>query len=133
MTDVEIKMIESSGTPVVNFTVATNRRFKDKNDNPVEQSEYHRCVSYGSAAEIIGKYVTKGKRLYIEGRLRNRKWEDTNGTNRVSTEVVVDKVIFLDSRPSGDKAAATDTETKAPETAIEGETDSAPTEPTDDF
>ena len=99
-TDVEIKMIESSNTPVVNFTVATNRRYKNKDEQLVEESEYHRCVAYGNAAEIIGKYVTKGKRMYVEGRLRTRKREDTNGGTRYSTEIVVDNFIFLDSRPA---------------------------------
>lgn len=99
-TDVEIKMIESTGTPVVNFTVATNRRYKNKDEQMVEESEYHRCVAYGNAADIIGKYVTKGKRMYVEGRLRTRKREDTNGNQRYSTEIVVDNFIFLDSRPA---------------------------------
>ncbi len=99
-TDVEIKMIESTGTPVVNFTVATNRRYKNKDEQLVEESEYHRCVAYGNAADIIGKYVTKWKRMYVEWRLRTRKWEDTNGGQRYTTEIVVDNFIFLDSRPT---------------------------------
>ncbi len=105
-TDVEIKMIESTGTPVVNFTVATNRRYKNKDEQMVEESEYHRCVAYWNAADIIWKYVNKGKRMYVEGRLRTRKWEDTNGTMRYTTETVVDNFIFLDSRPTGDTAWA---------------------------
>lgn len=99
-------MIESTGTPVVNFTIATNRRYKNKDEQLVEESEYHRCVAYGNAADIIGKYVTKWKRMYVEGRLRTRKWEDTNGAQRYTTEVVVDNFIFLDSRPSADTNGA---------------------------
>lgn len=101
-TDVEIKKIESTGNSVVNFTVATNRRYKNKDEQMVEESEYHRCVAYGNAADIIGKYVNKGKRIYVEGRLRTRKWEDTTGNTRYTTEIVVDNFIFLDTKPNGD-------------------------------
>lgn len=100
-TDVEVKKIESTGNSVVNFTVATNRRYKNKDGQLVEESEYHRCVAYWNAADVIGKYVGKGKRMYIEGRLRTRKWEDTTGATRFTTEVVVDNFIFLDARPAG--------------------------------
>lgn len=65
-TDVEVKKIESTGNSVVNFTVATNRRYTNKEGQLVEESEYHRCVAYGNAADIIGQYVNKGKRIYIE-------------------------------------------------------------------
>lgn len=100
-TDVEVKKIESTGNSVVNFTVATNRRYKNRDDQLVEESEYHRCVAYGGSADILGKYVNKGKRMYVEGRLRTRKREDTNGNTRFTTEIVVDNFIFLDSRPGG--------------------------------
>lgn len=97
-TDVEIKKIESTGNSVVNFTVATNRRYKNRDQQMVEESEYHRCVAYGNAADIIGTYVKKWKRMYVEARLRTRKWEDTTGNARYSTELVVDNFIFLDSK-----------------------------------
>ncbi len=100
-TDVEVKKIESTWNSVVNFTVATNRRYKNKDGQLVEESEYHRCVAYGNAADVIGKYVWKWKRMYIEWRLRTRKWEDTTGATRFTTEVVVDNFIFLDARPAG--------------------------------
>ena len=96
--DVEIKKIESTGSSVVNFTVATNRRYKNKDEQTVEESEYHRCVAYGNAADIIGQYVTKGKRLYVEARLRTRKREDTSWSARYSTELVVDNFIILDAK-----------------------------------
>lgn len=115
-TDVEIKTIEASGTSVVNFTVATNRRYKNKDAQIVEESEYHRCVAYGNAADVIGKYVNKGKRLYVEGRLRTRKWDDSTGQTRYTTEVVVENFIFLDSRPStGDEDVAHDVHTEEEE------------------
>jgi single-strand DNA-binding protein len=101
-TDVEVKRIETTGSSVVNFTLATNRKYKNKDGQMVEESEYHRCVAYGNAADVIGKYVTKGKRMYVEGRLRTRKWEDTSGQTKYSTEIIVDNFIFLDSRPAGE-------------------------------
>ncbi len=99
--NLQVKTIESSGTPVVNFTVATNRKFKNKDGNILEDAEYHRCVAYGKWAEVLGKYLTKGKRTYIEGRLRTRKWQDTEGVERFSTEIIVDNFIFLD--PKGER------------------------------
>ncbi|HRX64169.1 MAG TPA: single-stranded DNA-binding protein [Candidatus Absconditabacterales bacterium] len=95
--DLEVKTIESSGTSVVNFTIVTNRKFKNRDGNAVEEAEYHRCVAYGKGAEVLGQYVNKGKRIYVEGRLRTRKWQDTEGRDRYSTEVIIDNFIFLDS------------------------------------
>lgn len=96
--NLDVKVIESSGTPVVNFTVATNRKYTNKEGNTLEDAEYHRCVAYGKGADVLGKYLTKGKRIYIEGRLRTRRWQDTEGKDKFSTEVIVDNFIFLDSR-----------------------------------
>ena len=99
--NLQVKTIESSGTPVVNFTVTTNRKFKNKDGNVLEDAEYHRCVAYGKWAEVLGKYLNKGKRIYIEWRLRTRKWQDSEGVERFSTEIIVDNFIFLD--PKGTK------------------------------
>lgn len=99
--NLQVKTIESSWTPVVNFTVATNRKFKNKDGNILEDAEYHRCVSYGKGADVLGKYLTKGKRIYIEGRLRTRKWQDSEGLERFSTEIIVDNFIFLDPKWTG--------------------------------
>ena len=98
--NLEVKTIESSGTSVVNFTIVTNRKFKNRDANVIEEAEYHRCVAYGKGAEVLGQYVTKWKRIYVEGRLRTRKWQDTEGRDRYSTEVIIDNFIFLDSKPS---------------------------------
>jgi single-strand DNA-binding protein len=64
----------------------------------LEDAEYHRCVSYGKWAEVLWKYLVKWKRVYIEWRLRTRKWQDTEWNDKYSTEVIVDNFIFLDSR-----------------------------------
>lgn len=100
--NLQVKTIESTGTPVVNFTVATNRKFKNKDGNMMEDAEYHRCVAYGKGAEVLGKYLVKGKRVYIEGRLRTRKWQDSEGAERFSTEIIVDSFIFLDAKGEGE-------------------------------
>jgi single-strand DNA-binding protein len=96
--NLQVKTIESSGTPVVNFTVATNRKFKGKDGNMMEDAEYHRCVAYGRGAEVLGRFLVRGKKVYIEGRLRTRKRQDSEGAERFSTEIIVDNFIFLDSK-----------------------------------
>lgn len=65
-TDLQVKTIETTGTSVANFVVATNRKYKNKEGNLMEDAEYHRCVSYGKGADVLGQYLTKGKRVYIE-------------------------------------------------------------------
>lgn len=96
--DLDVKKIETTGTSVVNFTVATNRKYKNKDGNLLEEAEYHRCVAYGNSADVLGKYLVKGKKVYVEGRLKTRKWQDSNGNDRYSTEIIVENFIFLDSR-----------------------------------
>lgn len=94
----QVKIIESSWTSVVNFTVATNRKFKNKEGNILEDAEYHRCVAYGKGAEVLSKYLNKWKRIYIEWRLRTRKRQDSEGKDKFSTEIIVDNFIFLDPK-----------------------------------
>ena len=96
--NLQVKTIETTWTPVVNFTVATNRKYTNKEWNTMEDAEYHRCVAYGKGAEVLGKYLVKGKRIYVEGRLRTRKWQDSEGADKFSTEIIVDSFIFLDSK-----------------------------------
>ncbi len=98
----DIKTIESNDSSVVNFVIATNRKFKNKDGNIQEEAEYHRCVAYGNSADVLGKYLTKGKKIYIEGRLRTRKWTDNAGLTKYSTEVIVSNFIFLDSKSHDD-------------------------------
>lgn len=68
----------------------------------LEDAEYHRCVAYGKGAEVLSKYLNKGKRIYIEGRLRTRKWQDSEGKDKFSTEIIVDNFIFLDPKGHDD-------------------------------
>ncbi len=101
--DLEVKKIESTGSSVVNFTVATNRKYKNKDGNLLEEAEYHRCVAYANSADVLGKYLVKGKKIYVEGRLKTRKRQDSNGADRYSTEIIVENFIFLDPKwPQGE-------------------------------
>jgi len=120
-TNIQIKMIESTGTAVANFVIATNRKYKNKDGNLMEEAEYHRCVAYGKWADVLGQYLYKGKRVYIEGRLRTRKWEDASGQERHSTEIIVDNFIFLD--PRGPVDGEQNTATTESHTAAVGSND----------
>ena len=94
----QLKLIESTNTPVINFSLATNRKYKNTEGNILEDSEYHRCVAYGNQDDILGKYITKCKKIYVEGRLRTKKWQDSEGHDRFSTEVLLNNFIFLDTK-----------------------------------
>jgi len=93
-----------SGQTVANFTLATSRRWRDRDGNRQEKTEWHNIVVWGKQAEIAGQYLTKGKQVYIEGRLETRSWEDkTHGDKRYRTEVICDNFQMLGSRgDSGD-------------------------------
>jgi single-strand DNA-binding protein len=95
----------SSGVAVCNFTMATNRTYKDKQGERKDETEWHRVAAFGRTAEICGEYLKKGSQIYIEGRLQTRKWQDKDGNDRWSTEVVTDTMRMLDSR-GGDAGGA---------------------------
>jgi single-strand DNA-binding protein len=85
-----------SGQAVASFTLATNRRWRDKNGQKQEETEWHNIVVWGKQAEIAGQYLTKGKQIYLEGRLQTRSWEDRNsGEKKYRTEIVCDNFQML--------------------------------------
>ena len=91
-----------SGQAVATLRLATTRRWKDRDGNRQEQTEWHDVVCWGRQAEIAGQYLTKGRQIYVEGRLQTRSWEDkTHGDKRYRTEVVCDNFQMLGSRGSG--------------------------------
>ena len=92
--DPEIKNIEG-GKKVANFTIATNDSYKNDKGEKVEQTEWHKVVAWGKTAEIIEKYVTKGKEIAIEGKLTHRSYDDKNGEKRYITEVVANDLLLL--------------------------------------
>ncbi len=106
------------GDAVANITLATSESWKDKNTGEQkEKTEWHRVVFFGKLAEIVGQYLKKGSKVYIEGKLQTRKWQDKNGQDRYTTEVVVDfngNMQMLDSRGSGSDFAPAQTGGGAP-------------------
>lgn len=95
----------ASGNQVANLSLATTDSYKDKAGERVETTEWHRLVAFGKLAEIISKYVVKGSKLYIEGKIQTRKWQDQSGQDKYSTEVVVNDMQMLDSRGGGGQAS----------------------------
>lgn len=94
--DPEIKYL-SSGGAVVNFSMATSEKWKDKNGEKQESTEYHNIVSFGKQAEIISEYLSKGSLVYIEGRLKTETYEK-DGIKRYSTKIIVSDIKFLDTK-----------------------------------
>jgi single-strand DNA-binding protein len=83
------------GQPVATLNLATTERWNDKQGQRQEKTEWHRCVLWGKTAESLNEYLTKGKQIYVEGRLQTRKWTDKDGTDRYTTEIRVDRVVLL--------------------------------------
>lgn len=90
----EIKNLDG-GKKVANITLATNEVYYRDNGDKVEQTEWHKVVAWGKTAEIIEKYVTKGKEIGIEGKLTHRSYDDKNGEKRYITEVVANEILLL--------------------------------------
>ena len=86
------------GTAVVNFTIATNRQWKDSSGNENDEATFTRCVAWSKLAEIIAQYLFKGTKVYIDGRISSKNWDDKQGVKHYMTEVVVDNMIMLDSK-----------------------------------
>ena len=83
---------------VANLRIATTERWTDKSGQKQEATEWHRVVVWGKQAEIVGQYLTKGRQVYIEGRIRTREWQDQQGQKRYTTEIVAQNVQMLGSR-----------------------------------
>ncbi|MBP7485385.1 MAG: hypothetical protein RLZZ369_645 [Pseudomonadota bacterium] len=91
-----------SGAAVCNVSVATTRNWKDKNSgDKVEETEWHRVVFYDRLAEIAGEYLKKGRPVYVEGRLKTRKWQDKDGKDNYTTEIVAEQMQLLGGREGG--------------------------------
>ncbi|MBN2365492.1 MAG: single-stranded DNA-binding protein [Calditrichaeota bacterium] len=114
-----------SGNPVANFNVATNHSYKDRDGNFQEQTDWHRVVAWTRLAEFAKQYLKKGMRVYVEGRLQYREWQDQNGAKRTATEIVANDVQMLDS--PGGRTDSAETE-KMPKKDLEVPDDIEPTE-----
>ena len=99
--DPEQKALPNGGA-VTNISVATSESWKDKQTGQAqERTEWHRIVFFGRLAEIAGQYLSKGSKVYIEGSLRTRKWQDQSGQDRYSTEIIASEMQMLDSKQQG--------------------------------
>lgn len=102
--DPEVRFMPA-GDAVTNISVATSESWKDKQTGEtVERTEWHRVVLYRRLAEIAGEYLRKGSKVYIEGKLRTRKWQDQGGVERYTTEIIGDELQMLDSKGAGSGA-----------------------------
>lgn len=88
-----------SGKNIVKFGIATNYKWKDKNSGEMKNEvEYHDCVAFGKLADVVIKYIKKGDKTYIDGRLKTSHWEDQSGTKRQKTSIVVTNLIMLGNK-----------------------------------
>ena len=105
------------GGAVTNVSIATTESWKDKNGEKQEKTEWHRVAFFGKLAEIAGEYLKKGSQVYVEGRLQTRKWQDKDGQDKYTTEIIADRMQMLGSRqgmvggdrerePGGDREGA---------------------------
>jgi single-strand DNA-binding protein len=104
----------SSGVAVASFSVATNESWKDPEGNTQERTQWHNVVAWRKLAEICGEYLKKGGKLYLEGRLQYRNYDDKNGVKRYVTEIVMDEMVMLDGRGGGGAAASSPDAGSAP-------------------
>ncbi|MDP3616820.1 MAG: single-stranded DNA-binding protein, partial [Rhodoferax sp.] len=96
-----------SGDPVANVTIATSSKYKSKTGEMVEETEWHRVTFFGKLAEIVGQYLKKGRSVYVEGRIKTRKYTDKDGVEKYATDIIANEMQMLGSRegmggPSGD-------------------------------
>ncbi len=85
----------SSGRAVATFTLATSQQWRDQDGNDQERTEWHRVVAWGRLGEICGEYLSKGKQVFIEGRIQSREWEDQEGNKRTTVEIIANDMIML--------------------------------------
>lgn len=113
--DPEIRFLPN-GDPVANFSIATSEKWKDKQGQAQEKTEWHNIVMFGKVAEIAGQYLKKGSPVYLEGKLQTRKWQDKNtGQDRYSTEVVADVMKMLGGRDQQGAPAQQSQQAPAPQ------------------
>ncbi|MCB9679240.1 MAG: single-stranded DNA-binding protein [Alphaproteobacteria bacterium] len=91
-----------NGTMIANLRLATSERRKDRDGNWSDHTEWHRVVCFGRTAENVARFCRKGKQIYVEGRIQTSKWQDKDGNDRWSTEVIAHEIRFLGSREGGD-------------------------------
>ena len=119
--DPEVRYLPS-GEAVTNIRLATSETWKDKSGEKQERTEWHRVVFFGKLAEIAGEYLKKGSQVYVEGSLRTRKWQDKDGQDRYTTEIIAERMQMLGSRAGSFEPAG-----KEPAGGVSSSPASAPT------
>ena len=104
--DPEIRHTQG-GSAVCNMSVATSRKWRDKSNNDQEETEWHRIVVWGNQAEPCAKYLSKGREVYVEGRLKTNKYTDKEGVEKYATEIVAERVQFIGGRSQGGQSSNT--------------------------
>ena len=104
--DPEVKYLDS-GVAVANFSLATTESYKNKEGERVNQTEWHNIVLWRGLAEVAEKWLKKGSSVYIEGKIKTRKWEDKDGNTRYNTEILADNMTMLGSKSTSESAAPT--------------------------
>jgi single-strand DNA-binding protein len=118
----------SGGTPVATVSLATTERFTDRDGQKREDTQWHRIVIWGKQAETLHEYLTKGKQIYVEGRIQTREWTDKEGKPAKTTEIRADRIVLLSSGGGGGGGMARRDRFEPVETGGSGGGDMAPVE-----
>lgn len=94
------------GMPVATFSLATSEIWTDKSGNRQERTEWHNIVAWNKLADLCRRYLTKGRQVYVEGRIRTREWDDREGNKRRTTEIIASQILFIGARPEQVEAVA---------------------------
>ena len=135
--DPEIRYLPS-GDPVANVTIATSSKYKSKTGEMVEETEWHRVTFFGKLAEIVGQYLKKGRSVYVEGRIKTRKYTDKDGVEKYATDIIANEMQMLGSRegmgePSGDDEGGGYSRPAAPARPAPAARPAAPAKPSSGF
>ena len=109
----------AQGTTVVSFRMATTERYRDRDGQMRDDTEWHRVTLFGRVGEAIAQYLVKGKQIYLEGKLRTRQWDDKDGNKRYTTEVIGDRVVLLGGGSGGGSRAGADRQVSEPDVLVD--------------
>ena len=119
----------TNGEAVTNVSLATSDNYKDKNGEKQERTEWHNLVFYRRLAEIAGEYLKKGSQVYVEGRIQTRKWQDKEGKDRYTTEIVVNEMQMLGGKSGGGSFEVVENQSQAPARSAPAARPAAPAAP----
>ena len=119
----------TNGEAVTNVSLATSDNYKDKNGEKQERTEWHNLVFYRRLAEIAGEYLKKGAQIYVEGRIQTRKWQDKEGKDRYTTEIIVNEMQMLGGKSGGGSFEVVENQSQAPARSAPAARPAAPAAP----